>query len=409
MQSRSTLHSSAARASQRILLHSHDSFGLGHLRRTMTIAEAFKRSMPDASVLITTGSPCATHFTHTAGIDIVKLPSVTKNGAGEYVPRSLGHDLSALLSLRRHLLSEIHRSFAPDLLVVDHQVLGLCDELDDVLREARVLGTRTILGVRDIIDAPEVVAREWGRPRARKALSEEYDRICVYGAPEVFDPRVEYPIPPELRSRVEFTGYIARSAPSQDDAASVWRAGQRTRPHVLVTVGGGEDGAERIETYLECLDLSPATWDTTIVLGPLSDPERARAFKRRVRGLSGVKLHLFHADLPHLLAQSDAVISMAGYNSVVEILQSGANAIFCPRSFPRREQLMRAERLAALNLAECLPVPTPERLRKALEMALSTGRVTRRLPDLDGASRLCAIAGELIRTRTQAAPRTVLQ
>ncbi len=372
----------------RIQIHSHDSFGLGHLRRSMTIAEALRSAFPRCSVLISTGSPCATSFGAPAGIDLVKLPSITKDTGGRYVPRSLGQDLDPLLRLRREILTQVQRSYLPDVLIVDHQVLGLGDELDGVLREARHLGTRTILGVRDIIDTPDVVAREWNRPRALHALRAEYDRLCVYGDAQVFDPRREYALPEELAARLELVGYIARRAPPRSQEA----AGPRS---VLVTVGGGEDGGVRIETFLDALDVGRVDFDTNIVLGPLLDPERARALKRRARDSERVHLQLFHADLPHLLSGSDAVVGMAGYNTTVEVLQSRVPAVLCPRSFPRREQLIRAERLAALGHVECLPNPTPRGLRRTIDALLERAPSTRTLPALDGCTRLCAIVAEL--------------
>jgi predicted glycosyltransferase len=367
--------------SPRIQLHSHDSYGLGHLRRTTTLAEAIRRELPRAEVLITTGSPLATAFPQSAGVDIVKLPSVTKNSAGQYVARSLGLPIDALVRLRQNLLLEVQQSFRPNILIVDHQILGLADELLPVLQSARNFGTRTILGVRDIIDAPEVVAREWGRPVVREALRGMYERVCVYGDPQVFDPREHYPIPRELRERLEFVGYVARDTMSTPSARET-----RERPHVLVMVGGGEDGGERIDTVLDALALEPCAFDTTIVLGPLSSPERAREFKRRARALEHVTIQTFHADIPHLLSRSDAAISMAGYNSVVEILSSGVPALLCPRSFPRREQRIRAERLEALGLASCLASPSAEELRAALLRELTRGPRRAPLPRMDGAS-----------------------
>jgi len=339
-------------------------------------------------VLITTGSPCATSFGIQEGIDVVKLPSVTKDAGGHYVPRSLGSELEPVLGLRRALLAQVHKSFAPDVLIVDHQILGLGEELDLVLREARRNGTRTVLGVRDIIDTREAVVRDWDRPRACLALREQYDRLCVYGDPAVFDPRVEYPIPPDIAARLELVGYIARPAPPRPERAP----GSRS---VLVTTGGGEDGGVRIETFLDALDLAPVDFDSNIVLGPLLDPEHARALKRRAKDSARVHLQLFHADLPHLLSLSDAVVGMAGYNTTVEVLQSGVPAVLCPRSFPRREQLLRAERLAELGHLECLPNPSPRRLRDALERLLAQGPARRPLPDMGGCARLTKIVREL--------------
>jgi len=378
----------------RVQFHSHDSFGLGHLRRTLTLAGALARQVPSAEILITTGSPCATHFALPVGVEIVKLPSVSKDAKGSYVPRSLGGDLASLVRLRRALLSEVQRSFNPDVLVVDHQVLGLGDELQDVLAATRAAGTRTILGLRDIIDAPDVVAREWGRPAARQALREWYDRVCVYGDPRIFDARAEYPVPEELRANLEFVGYVGRAVvPERAERAA------GAPKQVLVTVGGGEDGYERLSTYLDALELGGCDWESTVVCGPLLDQEQFKTLKRRARRLSGCEITSFHADLPHLLSKSDAVVAMSGYNTSVEIMQSRVPAVLLPRCFPRREQLIRAERMQAAGLAQCLPRATAAELRTHLHAALEGGIPTGALPDLSGSQRLAVAITELGRLR----------
>ena len=378
----------------RVQFHSHDSFGLGHLRRTLTLAGALARQVPSAEILITTGSPCATHFALPDGVEIVKLPSVSKDAKGSYVPRSLGGDLGSLVRLRRALLSEVQRSFNPDVLVVDHQVLGLGDELHDVLAATRAAGTRTILGLRDIIDAPDVVAREWGRPAARQALREWYDRVCVYGDPRIFDARAEYPVPEELRANLEFVGYVGRAVvPERAERAA------GAPKQVLVTVGGGEDGYERLSTYLDALELGGCDWESTVVCGPLLDQEQFKTLKRRARRLSGCEITSFHADLPHLLSKSDAVVAMSGYNTSVEIMQSRVPAVLLPRCFPRREQLIRAERMQAAGLAQCLPQATAAELRTHLRAALDGGVPTGALPDLSGSQRLAVAITELGRLR----------
>jgi len=379
----------------RFLLHCHDSYGLGHLRRTLTLAAALRERFEGSRVLVTSGSPCATHFPLPAGVDVVKLPAVTKTANGKYAPRTLGGKLGQVVAMRSQILLAALRTFEPDAVVVDHQVLGLEGELAPLLEEARRRGVRAVLGIRDIIDSPERVAAEWGRPEIRRALSTQYDRICVYGAPEVFDPRLEYPIPPELRNLVEFTGYVVRPRS---------KAPARAVPHlqrrVLVLVGGGEDGAPRVSTYLDMLERARPGWDSTIVLGPLLPERDTRRIKRRARLIDGVEIHAFHSDVPRLLLQSDAVVSMAGYNSVAEILQSRTPAVLWPRTAPRREQLLRAERLEALGLVSSLPAPTPESLRARLEEALARGRTSGPLPPLDGHARLCSVVGGLLRHET---------
>ncbi len=382
--------SSLAFDGPRVLLYSHDSYGLGHLRRTLTLAAALSESLPGAAVLVASGSPCATHFPLPPRVDIIKLPAVHKDEQGRYAARSLPGGIDLVLALRTDLLSRLFETFRPNLLVVDHQVIGLRGELRPALAAARRFGTATILGMPDIIDEPSVVASDLSAPEVRRALAEDYDRVCVYGCPEVFDSRIEYPIPPELGERLQFTGYVVRRAPHPGT-----RPLPHDRPQVLVTVGGGEDGGGRIESYLSCLELAPADWDSTIVLGPLLDPALARTLKRRSRLLDGVTVHGFHSDLPRLLAESHAVVAMAGYNTTAEILQSGVPAVLLPRTFPRKEQLLRADRLAGLGLVQSLPVAEPRVLRAAVETALSRPRRHNALP-LDGDRQLCAVAADLL-------------
>ena len=387
-------------AAPKILLYSHDSFGLGHLRRSLNLASALVEALPEANVLLVTGSPCASFFTCPPRVGLVKLPSVTKDPSGAYVPRTFSTSLTFTLRLRKNLLLEAFRTFEPQLVVIDHQVTGLHGEALPILREARRTGARTVLGVRDIIDTPEAVAREWSGEDCRWALREAYDRVCVYGDPAVFDSRREYPFPPELAERVEFTGYVARRNQSER-----CRPVPARRPQVLVTTGGGEDGAQRIDTYLESLELGPTSWDSTIVAGPLLGGREARRLRRRARlanTLHGprtngrVDLHRHHADLPRVLSESDVVVGMAGYNTCAEVLQAAKPAVLLPRTTPRREQALRAERLARRGLAESFEVPEPRALRSAIERALARAYPRENLPDLGGLGRLCEIAGELL-------------
>lgn len=374
----------------RILLYSHDSFGLGHLRRSLTLAGALRDRLPGAGVLVVTGSACATQFHTPRGVEVVKLPGITKDRAGRYVARDLPMPLRELVRLRSRLLLELWRNFRPDLLLVDHKVRGLEGELDPVLQRAREGGTRTMLGLRDIIDEPAAVLAEWGGPEERRALREFYDRVLVYGAPEVLDPRTEYSIP-ELGEQLVFTGYVVR--PRQESALQVL---PRLRRNVLVTVGGGEDGFERIRTYLSGLENAEVDWESTIVLGPLIDPTHARRIRHLARSLPHTRVHLFYEDLPRLLREASAVVAMAGYNTVAEIIQSGTPAVLLPRSQPRAEQLIRARRMERLGLVTCLDPATPESLIEAVRSAVSVRAERSYELPLDGATRVADLAAELL-------------
>lgn len=383
------MHRAESSCRTRFLLYSHDSWGLGHLRRTLTVASALGERFEGAAILVVTGSPCATQFPLPPGVALVKIPSISKDASGAYCSPNLDGSLDSLLRLRAQLLLQAFRSFEPHVLIVDHKVVGLQGEVLEVLRAARRSGVKTVLGLRDIIDSPSVVARRWREPDHRWALRQGYDRICVYGVPEVFDPRREYPVLGDLGDRVHFTGYVVRRRALNGVSAS---GGAR----VLVTTGGGQDGADRIRVYLESLTSRPAPWHSVVLTGPLMEPHEIRRIRRLARGRAGVEVHRFIPNLPKLLNGSRVVVAMAGYNTAAEILQSGRLAVFLPRTFPRREQQLRAERFANLGLARTLPDPHPGLLRELVEESLEAEYRPTVTPSLDGAQSLCDVVSELL-------------
>ncbi len=382
----------------RVLLYSHDSVGLGHLRRNLAIAGEIATTFPNSSILIVTGSPCATQFQLPANTDLIKIPSISKNRQGQYVTSNFSGSLEKTVKFRSKIIMEAFHSFEPTLIIMDHQLIGLKGEALVMLREAKKKGVLTIYGSRDVKDSPEVVKRHWDNSDSRWALSEGYDRICIYGVPEVFDPRVAYAPYLDKVKHVDFTGYIV---PAFENKVKKPMPGKRKK--VLVTFGGGGDGASRAELYLQALLSKPANWDSHIITGPLMDADvkhRIRNQAKKIQPIGSIKVQRFHRNIPALLQQVDAVVSMAGYNSCAEILQSGVPAVLLPRSFPRREQLIRATRMAELGWVAVLPEVDldPQRLFKAVELALATPRRNHPEADLNGLSRLCHIILEQLQT-----------
>jgi len=388
-------------APSRVLLYSHDSWGLGHLRRSLAIAGAVTTRFAQTDVLLVSGSPCATQFELPARCDIIKLPSVSKDIRGQYVPRTLSSSLERTIRLRSGLILESYRGFDPDVIIVDHQLTGLNGEAMDMLQEARLHGKILIYGMRDILDAPDAVASSWSSREHYWALKHAYDRICIYGTPEVFDPRQQYEALKPFSNKIEFSGYLATPLkPSKRKSAST------KRKTVLVTMGGGEDGRLRIDTYIRALQEKPPAWDTHIITGPLMDPVTVRHYKRKIQamGLAGaVKINRFNANMPGLLQESDAVVSMAGYNSCAEIMQSRTPAILLPRRHPRQEQLIRARRLEQLGLARCIENEDPAQLHKAIEQALICRGSKHAYPAMDGLNNLCDMISGLTSKRAEQA------
>lgn len=176
-------------AGTKAMFYCHDTYGLGHLRRTLALANHVHATMPGMSQLIVTGSPCAHDFEFPPGTDYVKLPSVTKNDDGEYVARSLASDIEDVTEMRGEILLSAAKHFQPDFFIVDHAPAGLDGEAIPTLRflRERHPETRLVVGLRDIIDEAPKVRRSWAREGIYELLDAVYDLILVYGHHHIYD------------------------------------------------------------------------------------------------------------------------------------------------------------------------------------------------------------------------------
>ena len=339
----------AGSASRRIMFYSHDTFGLGHLRRSRALATALTEDNDDTSAIILTGSPVAGRFTFPERVDHIRLPGVTKLPDGSYVSQTLGLDIDDTTSLRAGLIQTAIEQYEPDLLIVDKEPTGFRGELLPTLEWLRLRGrTRTVLGLRDVLDEPEVLTAEWERKGALQAAENLYDEIWVYGVRDVYDPTEGLPLSDELRKRIHWTGYLRREVTDEADAP--------TDPYVLITPGGGGDGATMVSLVLSAYeqdpDLSP---NALLVYGPFLSGDVRDAFDARVAKLNGrVTAVGFDSRIESLFAGAEGVVSMGGYNTFCEVLSFDKRAVIVPRIVPRLEQWIRASRAEQLGLVRML-------------------------------------------------------
>ena len=144
----------------RVLIYSHDSFGLGHLRRCRTIAHHLVERFPHLSVLILSGSPIIGSFDFKARVDFVRVPGVIKLRNGEYTALGLHLDLDKTLEIRRSIIHHTAEIFEPDLFLVDKEPLGLRGEVGSTLELLKRRGTHCVLGLRDVMDEPTLLVDE---------------------------------------------------------------------------------------------------------------------------------------------------------------------------------------------------------------------------------------------------------
>lgn len=376
----------------RYLFYTNECVGLGHLRRAVNLARALAERAPDAASLIVTGATVGAASRLPVGVDTVKLPLIARDADGRHAPATLPVSYDHLSAVRRSLIAAAAESFAPDVIVVDKHPRGVDGELSETLLQARARGARLVLGLRDIEDDARRVRARWRRSDLVAFVEDAYDAIVVYGPAGSPSALTCLDTPPAVA--VHHVGFVAGRptvAPPADLPSG----------YVLVTPGGGADGFRLLEAYLAAIRLEPLGVASVIVTGPLMADGRVDEL-RALAAEADAFLFESRSDMEAVIGAARAVVAMAGYNTVAELLRAGKRALLVPRVRPSAEQLLRANALQVAGLADVL-LPAElsgPALRPALERLLDPTRPTTRAFDADGAAgaaelfeRLAAEAG----------------
>jgi predicted glycosyltransferase len=386
---------------RRVMIYSQDGLGLGHLRRTSTIAARLSDITPGTAILTCMDSPAGPFFRPVAGQDHLRLPGIVKDGPGRWRAEALPIGIDQAHQMRADLLLAAAQSFEPDLLLVDHMPHGAQGELLPTLRHLRSKcpATSIVLGLRDILDDPEVVARVWAGEGAAAALDEFYDLMLIYGAQEVFDAGAIYGFDSILPGRTVYAGYVGHQGnerlPKERD---------RERALIFAMAGGGADAYPMLRAVVDAFpainDMLPST--LVVATGPFLPDDLGDDIRARARALGPhVKVKATVKDPWRYLRWSDAVVAMAGYNSSVEILLAGCPAVLVPRPGPSAEQRMRASLFAEKNWVGMVDPSAldPQAMAAAVVGCLTGDRYRRQRPSahlLNGRDTAASCLGGLL-------------
>lgn len=336
----------------RVLMYSHDTLGLGHLRRCREIAHHLVESTSQLSVLILSGSPIIGSFDFRTRVDFVRIPGVIKLRNGDYTSLSLHLNIEETLDLRESIIRHTAETFDPDLFIVDKEPWGLRGEVRPTMEMLHERGTPLVLGLRDVMDEPAALAPEWERKNVLPALEELYDELWVYGIKEICDPFRGLDLPPSVKFKTRYTGYLKRHVPSIG-ASPQFNAPED--PFILITAGGGGDGEGLMDWVLRAYEYDPdLPYSAVLVLGPFMTQEKQAEFIERSGQLDRVQAITFDARIESLMSKAAGMVSMGGYNTFCEILSFDKRALIIPRTEPRLEQYIRARRAEELGLMSML-------------------------------------------------------
>lgn len=376
----------------RIMIWVQHLLGTGHLERTRHIAEALAAMGLDVH-FVTGGVPIPGRMPR--NVHIVQLPTIrvadetfTPLRDADYRPID-----DAFRRDRVQRLLAAYDAIAPAAVVFETFPFGrrsLRFELLPLLERIESSRPRpqVVASVRDILKVQDKPGRD---EETLQWVQRWFDAVLVHGDPRFVRLEDSFPLAARSKVPVHYTGFV--TAPGE----ALPRAPLALQNEVVVSAGGGATGTHLLEAAIAARALSrhrDLTW--RVLVGPGVTEERFRALAALAR--PGVIVERNRLDFPALLARSRVSVSQAGYNTVMDVLRSGAPAVMVPfAARAETEQRARAMRLAERGMAEVVDEEglTPASLAAAIDAAAArTGRAAWTF-DTGGAARSALLIAQL--------------
>jgi predicted glycosyltransferase len=345
----------------RVLFYVQHLLGIGHLKRAEILAEAMAAVGLDVTVAYG-GHPIEeVRFTN---VKVAQLPPATI--ANEVFTELLGENGQpiddAWRSARRAALLDLHTTIDPDVVLLELFPFGrrqFAFELIPLLDAVHATENRSQVAcsVRDALVASKKPGRE---EEALARVRRYFDAVFVHGDPALIPFGSTFTAAGQIADLIQHTGYVAAAS---DSATTSEGKGE-----VLVSAGGGAVGAPLLFAALEARSLTPLAGHRWRFLTgpnfPEDDFERLSAHAD-----ANTIVERFRSNFSARLRTSALSISQAGYNTTMDILQSGAHAVVVPyQTKGETEQRVRAELLADKGLLTVVPESklSPSRLAKGV-------------------------------------------
>ena len=352
-----------------LLFYCQHILGIGHLIRSMAIARGLTQ---DFKVYFVNGGEIIQDFPVPDGVEVINLPAIKtdQNFRELQVPEGFA-DVESTLEYRRDLLLEVCDRIQPSAVMVELFPFGrrrFSTELVPLLERAKGYGAKTICSLRDIVVTKQDQARH--EAKVCKLMNRYFDQLLIHGDPKFLPLETSFSRVKDLNCEVHYTGYVVPDVEREFAPKS-----DADPPMILVSVGGGRFGHELLQCVAEASQFLEDNIPHHIQMftGPFSPDDVYDRLCAIAANRSNLTVQRYTPDLLSYMAKADLSISMAGYNTTLNILQTGARAMQLPfTGNDDQEQRLRSTRLEKLGVVtviepdELEPIFFSLKIRKAL-------------------------------------------
>jgi predicted glycosyltransferase len=364
--------------------------GIGHYFRSIEIARSLHRH---ELVLVTGGPPVEVSLP--PHITEYRLPGLHMDGSFTIVsPTDKNRALDEVKEERKKLLYSLFEKTASDLFLMELYPFGrrsFAFEIEPVLEAVRrgdLPSTKVICSLRDIL--VEKKNQQTYEQRVLRLLNKYFDALLVHADESLVSLDETFESTDKIRIPLVYTGFVTPRPNAAGGEKVRTRLGLKGKEALVVaSAGGGRVGHDLLRAVVEAHArlASERRLRLCVFTGPFMAEENFSALAEQVASLPGVHLARFTEDFLSYLSAADLSISMAGYNTCMNVLSAGVPSLVFPFA-QNREQRIRAEKLAALGGLNLLKEEDlePSRLANLMSRVLNSGRKSVNVPiNLDGA------------------------
>ncbi|MEQ1881126.1 MAG: glycosyltransferase [Burkholderiales bacterium] len=376
-----------------LLLYCQHSLGMGHLTRSFAIAAALSK---DFRVVFLNGGPLPANSRIPHAVEIENLPPLGMEDGHHLVSRG-ELQLAHAKQRRRQAITEIFRNLQPDVLLIELFPFGrkkFAFELLPLLKAARqrTKGTALVIcSLRDILVGTRPDQQHHDE-RARWITDRYFDAVLVHADPRFAKLGETFQPAKPLKTPVRYTGFVVpEKIPTPLPARGT---------HVLVSAGGGAAGHA---LFAAAIHAQATLWKQyripmRLIAGPLLPEPQWQRLRELATGREGMELVRSVPDMAAEFQSAGLSLSQCGYNTALEIVQSGVRALVVPYAEGREdEQMNRARRLETLGVIRILDPAGISAARLAAEMSMTTNGPSPQLAlDMSGAANTSRILKQML-------------
>ena len=371
----------------KIIYYCQHVLGMGHYFRSLEICKAFKGH----EVILVSGGTSMNMPVPEHVREVSLMPLTMDSNFSRLESDSDIGTVEQIKAVRQQALYDLFLSECPDLFMVElfpfgRKAFGFeLIPIFDGIRQRRLCQSRVVCSLRDVlVEKKDTQAYE---SRVIALLNQWFDALLIHSDAAIVRLDDTFSRMKDIRIPLVYTGFVTPRPLKGDRTAIRHKHGIDDDSRLIVaSAGGGKVGFVLLDAVIRAFEMISVETDIylQIFTGPFMESDAV--LRLQEMETDRIAVSRFTPDFPAWLCAADLSVSMAGYNTCMNILAARVPSLVWPFS-QNREQRLRAERISEMGGMRILEDADlkPDHLAGLMSRILTEGIRPGDSVDLDGA------------------------